>query len=339
MKLSRRALIDVTLLVLVNAMWAAQYPAYKVASRQMGPVTLSGWTFLFAGLILLPFLVWESRRVGHAKTVASLVTAPQPLVKPPLGEEDKEKAVRPVDRSLRSKRNLAGFFMIGIIGLVPASAFLAWGVSRSTASDAALIYLTVPIITALLASLILNERMTVVRWGSLVLALIGVLIMSNIDLCHASLANGKFLAGNFLVLAACASSSFYNVYCKELLRRFTPLEVLVLGYFLAVIISIPLMIGVEGFSFQAIAGYGASTWLAVIVLSVLSWGLAMVLWMFLLTRLDVSQASVSIYLLPFLGVLISAATLHERITAAMVVGGLVTLAGTILITTLEPSSV
>jgi drug/metabolite transporter (DMT)-like permease len=64
----------------------------------------------------------------------------------------------------------------------------------------------------------------------------------------------------------------------------------------------------------------------------------MVLWMFLLKRLDVSQASVSIYLLPFLGVLISAITLKERITPAMIVGGFITLAGTILITSFEPTS-
>ena len=339
MNLSRRSLTDVSLLVLVNAMWAAQYAAYKVASRQMGPISLSGWTFLLAGLILLPFLVWERRRAGSAKTVPDPVPGKQPGVDSTFRKEEKPTAVRAVDRSLRSTRNFAGFIMIGVIGLVPASALLAWGISHSTASNAALIYLTVPIITALLASFILNERMTLVRWGSLFLALAGVLIMSSVDLRHASLADSTFLAGNFLVLAACASSSFYNVYCKELLRRFTPLEVLVVGYFLAVIISLPLMLGVEGFSFRAIPGYRVNTWLAVIVLSVLSWGLAMVLWMFLLTRLDVSQASVSIYLLPFLGVLISAATLHERITPAMILGGVVTLAGTILITTLDPSSV
>jgi drug/metabolite transporter (DMT)-like permease len=38
-------------------------------------------------------------------------------------------------------------------------------------------------------------------------------------------------------------------------------------------------------------------------------------------------------------VLISAVTLHEKITSSMIVGGLVTLAGTILMTTAEPSSV
>ncbi len=63
----------------------------------------------------------------------------------------------------------------------------------------------------------------------------------------------------------------------------------------------------------------------------------MVLWMFLLKCLDVSQASVSIYLLPFLGILLSALTLNEKITSKMVAGGLATLAGTILITAVEPS--
>ncbi|HLI33716.1 MAG TPA: DMT family transporter, partial [Terriglobia bacterium] len=291
MKLSRRSVTDVSLLVLVNAMWAAQYAAYKVASQAMGPVTLSAWTFLFAGIILLPFLLWERRRMGRGEAFAG-----------PAGI-----ALAPGGRLLFSKRNLIGFLMIGVVGLIPASVFLAWGVSRSSASDAALIYLTVPIITALLASLILKERMTWVRWGSLFLALVGVLIMSNVDWRHVGLTSSKFLTGNLLVLAACASSSFYNVYCKELLSRFTPLEVLVIGYFLAVALSIPLMGEIEGFSLQAVCSYQATAWLALIVLSALSWGLAMVLWMFLLKRLDVSQASVSIYLLPFLGVLISAA--------------------------------
>jgi drug/metabolite transporter (DMT)-like permease len=84
--------------------------------------------------------------------------------------------------------------------------------------------------------------------------------------------------------------------------------------------------------------YTGKTWLAVLVLSVLSRGLAMVLRMYLLKRLGVSPASVSIYLLPFLGVLLSALTLNEKITAAIVGGGLVTLAGTVLITSADSAA-
>jgi drug/metabolite transporter (DMT)-like permease len=321
-KLSRRSVIDVSLLVLVNAMWAAQYSAYKVASEKMGPVTVSAWIFLFASMVLLPFLAWERRQTHVQGTPDGPLSAS--------GEFS--------DRSLLKGQNAIGFLMIGVLGLIPASAFLAWGESRSSASNAALVYLTVPIITALLASAILKERMSLARWASLFVSLVGVLILSDFDWHHLQLASSKYLLGNILVLVACASSSFYNVYCKELLRRFTPLEVLIYGYVLAFAVSVPLVSWVEHFSLPEIRNFHASTWLALIVLSALSWGLAMVLWMFLLKRLDVSQASVSIYLLPFLGVLISALTLKEKITTAMIVGGLVTLAGTILITATEPTS-
>ena len=287
----------------------------------MGPVTLSGWTFLIAATVLLPFLFWElskARAQGHSN-------GPRPN--------------NPADRTRLNARNSFGFVMIGIVGLVPSSALLAWGINLSSASDAALIYLTVPIMTALLASLILQERMTLFRWTSLFLSLLGVLILSDLDWRRVEIVNKKFLLGNSLVLAACASSSFYNVYCKELLRRVSALEILVYGYLLAVAMSVPLMVWVEDFSLFAIRNYQVSTWLALLVLSVLSWGLAMVLWMLLLKRLDVSQASVSIYLLPFLGVLISAVTLQEKITSNMIVGGLVTLTGTVLITAVEPPGV
>jgi drug/metabolite transporter (DMT)-like permease len=41
------------------------------------------------------------------------------------------------------------------------------------------------------------------------------------------------------------------------------------------------------------------------------------------------------YLLPFLGVLISAVTLHEHITGSMLIGGAITLAGAVMITLAE----
>jgi drug/metabolite transporter (DMT)-like permease len=290
-------------------MWAAQYAAYKTASSQMGPVTVSAWTFLLAAIILLPFLLEERIRLAAGKS-----------------------------RRRWTRGDWIGFMVIGIFGLLPASAFLAWGTERSTASNAALIYLTVPILTAVLASLILGERMTWIRWLSLAVSLAGVLLLSRSDLRQQALARGEFLAGNVLVLLACASSSFYNVYSKDLLRRFTAFEILVYGYAMALALSIPLMIWAEPLSWPAVRAYTAATWLSILVLSTLSWGLAMVLWMFVLRRIDVSQASVSIYLLPFLGVLISALTLHEHITGSMLVGGVITLAGAVMITVAESPS-
>ena len=144
-----KSLTNFVLLVIVNIMWAAQYAAYKTASIQMGPVTVSAWTFFLAAMILLPFLLKERFGLSAGKS-----------------------------RRHWTRRDGIGFVVIGIFGLVPASAFLAWGTERSTASNAALIYLTVPILTAVLASIILGERMTTIRWLSLGISLAGVLLLS-----------------------------------------------------------------------------------------------------------------------------------------------------------------
>jgi drug/metabolite transporter (DMT)-like permease len=322
MRVSKKAVVDISLLVLVNTLWAAQYAAYKIVTEKMGPLTVSAWTFLMAATILYPFLVLErnnSRAKGRAGT--------------PSGGA--KRGGRP---SIWARRNFTSFLIAGVFGLMPGSALLAWGIDRSTASNAAIIYLTLPVITAVLASMILGERMTRLRWVSLCIALVGVLILSTPDLRQMSLSEGRFLLGNFLVLLACLGSSFYNVYCKELLKRFTPMEVLIYGYMFAFVFSLVLMHWVEPFTWSAVNTYGTRTWIALLVLSMFSWGLAMVLWMYLLKRLDVSQASVSIYLLPFLGVVISAITLRESIGFSTIVGGAITLVGTILITTLEPSA-
>jgi len=301
MQFTRRRVADAGLLVLVNAMWAAQYPAYKTATSQAGPVTVSLWTFLIAALVLIPVFLRE--RQGSAQRA--------------------------------TKFEWRRFVLLAALGLIPGSAVLAWGTELSTASNAALLNLTLPVITAVMAVSLLGERMTLVRWGSLGLALVGVLIVSGPDWHSASLRNMKFLGGNLIILVAVTGSAFYNVYSKRLLGRYTPVEVLVFGYMVAAGLCLPLVLGMEPQSLAAVRSYTSGVWVSLVVLSVLSWGLAMVLWMYLLKRLDVSQASVSIYLLPLLGVLFSAILLKEKITPAMLVGGLLTLTGTILITSAD----
>jgi hypothetical protein len=40
--------VNFTARIIVNLLWAAQYPAYKIASDHMGVASLSFWTLLFA---------------------------------------------------------------------------------------------------------------------------------------------------------------------------------------------------------------------------------------------------------------------------------------------------
>jgi len=181
--------------------------------------------------------------------------------------------------------------------------------------------------------MVLGEKMSGRQWAGLAIALTGATVLSlanlpgssTVEIHTASL--WRTLAGNGLVLLSCASSCFYNVYSKELLRRYSPLEILLGGYVLALAICVPLLVWVEPLSLAEIKAYPLQRWVGLLVLGILVWGAGMVLWLRALKDLEVSLASISICLLPFFGVLLSALLLGEHLTWPMLVGGGIALAG------------
>ena len=290
--------INLLFLVLANLMWAAQYPAYKVASDHVGVASLNFWTLLLSLLIIAPFLI--KQKLGG------------------------KRAARKT-----SRRDIWDFVLMGLVGIIPPSVFLAWGIARSSSANAAILSLTIPILITVMAVWFVGERLTVIRVASLVLALFGTVLISANDLTGASL-QSRLLAGNFVVFLACAGSAFYNAYGKRLLLRFSELEVLVYGYLVAVPACAIIAVWSGEHLLADMLHAPPSVWLSIGVLGGLSWGVAMILWMWVLRRIDASQASVSIYLLSVFGVILSAITLHERLSMVQLLGGSLVVLGTVL---------
>lgn len=288
--------VNFTVLVVVNLLWAAQYPAYKVAGDHMGAAALNFWTLLFAVLLLLPFRVREIRKQK---------SSPPPL---------RWKTVRE-------------FLILGLLGIVPPSVMLAWGISHSSASNAAILSLTIPVLMTGLAVVMLGEKLTAIRVLSLLLGLLGTLLVSTNDLAQASFSR-TLLMGNLIILIAGLGSAFYNTYSKDLLSRYSGLEVLIYSYVSGALACALISALTETRPFYHVIGYPGSAWLAIFVLGAFSWGLAMVLWMWVLNRLEVGQVSASIYLLPLFGLLLSVVTVHEHIRLAQVLGGALVVTGT-----------
>jgi len=70
-----------------------------------------------------------------------------------------------------------------------------------------------------MASVPLQDKWRVVRIGSFVMARTGVLLTSSSDIHGANFGQRTYLAGNLLIMVACAASAFYNTYCKFLVER------------------------------------------------------------------------------------------------------------------------
>jgi drug/metabolite transporter (DMT)-like permease len=211
---------------------------------------------------------------------------------------------------------------------------LSWGIAHSSAANAAILSLTIPVLMTVLGVILLGERFTAVRGLCLALGLAGTLLMSTSDIGQASFGRGV-LMGNVIILLGGLGSAFYNTYSKDLLARYSELEVLIYSYVAAAGACAAISVAVDRKPFFEVRGYGASAWAAVITLGLLPWGVAMVLWMWVLKRIEVGQASTSIYLLPLFGLLLSVVSVHERIAAEQALGGALALIGTLILTVYE----
>lgn len=293
---------DWTLLLLCNLMWASQFVLVKIVQQQMGPIAATSFPMLIATILLFPIVRLESRT---------------------------HEPCRPFLSDWR------GFMTVGVLGQVVAQLFITWGVRYSLASDAALLMLTLPIVTTIMAYFLLGEKMSTVRWLSFALAIAGVVQCSGVNWRELNLISTNYLIGNVLIFFSICGSAFYNVYSKKLLERYTPLQVLLYSYYFVIALLIPITVLVEPEALRQMLHYSTQTWFGIGMLAVIQYCLSMVIFLSVLSRLDATQASLSNYLIPFFGLVLAAIVLHEHFTIPMLAGGALVLLSTLLITVYE----
>lgn len=230
-----------------------------------------------------------------------------------------------------------GLVSLGVIGIIPPSVILAWGIEHASASNAAILSLTIPVMMVWMGVFFLNERPQRLFVVSLLLALCGAALISWDDIVAGSLQHGM-LFGNLAILAGSVGAAFYNAYGKRVLQSHSELETLVYSYVVALVLCVPISLVLDPVPFYSVTKWHVQAWLGVLVLGLMSWGLAMVIWFWLLKRLEVGQISVCVYMLPALGVFLSAVTLGERLSLLQIAGALVVLASAYFSSAQKPSS-
>ena len=287
------------LLFACNLMWALQFTCVKLVQDQIGSLATVWGPMTLATVMLYPFVRME-RKTG-------------------LGIKHRQRI------------DVLIFILLALVGVFPGQVFVTWGTRLSLASNAALLMLTLPVSTAVLAVLLLRERMAPVRWLSFAMAIIGVLMCSSLDLRTLDFGR-SYLPGNLLIFLGTLGSAFYNSYGKKMLERYSPMEMLFYTYVAMFIIMTPLVLLKEGSTFTAVPAFTARTWVGLALLTFFHNYLSMVLFLKALKHLDAIQAALSNYLITFFGVPIAAIWLGERLRPAAIVGGVVVLASTLLIT-------
>jgi drug/metabolite transporter (DMT)-like permease len=201
----------------------------------------------------------------------------------------------------------------------------------SSATDAALLMLTIPVCTAVLAYFLLGERMTTIRWFSFSLAILGVLLCSDFNFGNLNFGRG-YAFGNLLVFSGAVGSAFYNSYGKKALERYSPMEMLYYTYVTMFFLLTPLFLYKERDVIGRIPHFTLQTWTGLVLLGVFIYFLSMVLFLTALKDLDAIQAGLCNYLVTLFGVPIAVIWLGERLTFMAIIGGVLVLLSTLAVT-------
>ncbi len=172
------------------------------------------------------------------------------------------------------KNNLTGILLVGGIGLFGFNMFFFWGLSNTSAVNAALIISLNPALTLILSNRILKTPLTGKSMIGIVIALFGVLYLMTQGNFY-NLQQLRFGLGDILILIANVLFALHHVWVKKYstgisINVFTTLTnaVCMIGFLIVAVFT----------GMKDITTYPSSFWLSVIGIGCVGTGVAYLLW-------------------------------------------------------------
>jgi drug/metabolite transporter (DMT)-like permease len=220
--------------------------------------------------------------------------------------------------------------MLGLaaLGLVLTQALQAVALQHSTSANTAWLVALNPVVTAVLATALLGERLGG-KLGGLALASAGtILVIGRGGSLAATLALPS-TGGDLLTLASTVSWALYTIWGRDFAGRHHPPLVTVHVLGAAVLAyAFPFLLG-DGR--HELAALSAGGWLCLAYLGLACSGLGFMLYYAALEHLEASQVAAFIYVEPLIAQALSVAVLGEPLSPAVVAGGAAILAGVYLV--------
>lgn len=135
-----------------------------------------------------------------------------------------------------SHKDLLAMFFASLCGVVVNQCCFVWGLSLTSPVNASIITTSLPILTMVLAAIVLREPVTRLKVGGVFLGAIGALVLITGSAGGSGEGN---MAGDMLVMLAQMSFTCYLVFFKGLIGRYSPVTLMKWMFTYAAICVIP----------------------------------------------------------------------------------------------------
>jgi drug/metabolite transporter (DMT)-like permease len=218
--------------------------------------------------------------------------------------------------NLPNRRDLPLLFGLGFFAVSLHHVAINFGQQGVSAGASSVLAQTTPLFSTLLARFVFKDRVSVWRWGCVFLGLVGVMIVVAGDR-----GVGSIDAHGLLILLAAVSWSFYFALQKHHSGRYDGLTLVCYTVWSGTAL---LLVYLPGLATQVLSA-PMHVQLAVVALGVFPSALAYLAWAFVLAHVDLSQATMTLYLVPPTAMAMASVALEERPTVMIVVGAMVVL--------------
>jgi drug/metabolite transporter (DMT)-like permease len=236
-----------------------------------------------------------------------------------------------------SRGDVAKLVLAGLLGFAGSHGLQAVGLTMTTVIPASLLWGLSPVIVALLAALLLRERIGWCLVTAIAVSFAGTLILSGVTpAALAQLGTRAGAVGNLLILLGTVFAAITIVLTKDLLANNRPVVIMAGSFVVGGLALLPLSVmelstGVDArLTVQSAAIF---VYLALVV-GVLSY----LVWMWVLQWTPASTVGVFTYVSPLVGVLIGVVILGEVLTLSALIGGAAIVAGLILASRAGPAA-
>lgn len=214
-------------------------------------------------------------------------------------------------------RDVPWLLLLGFFGVFLHHTALNYGQQWVTAAASSVLAQSAPLFSVLIAFLVLKERVSVWRWVCVSLGLVGV----GVVICG-DRGIGEIDPRGVLILLAALSWSVYFALQKHYAHRYSPLT---MACYMVWAGTLMLCVNLPGLP-AAVLRAPLTENLAVLVLGIFPSALAYLAWGYVLKHVEVSRASVAMYLIPPVAMLMAATLLGEQVTPWVMLGALIVLA-------------
>lgn len=272
-------------LLIAHLIWGANFVVAKITLSEFPVMSLAFLRFTFASILLIPFLLTFEKKQLKLK----LEHSPK-------------------------------LFLVGLLIVTVNIALFYEGIKRTTAIDASVLSMSIPIISVILGWVFLKEKIYWINFLGILLGFFGAITILGLPLIFLGQFEKDGLFGNLLIILSCISFVIGAFIAKKLLKTYHPL----------IITGVCFLTGMATFLIPAVLEYlGDPNWtnkvsvlgiLGLLYITILSSIVAFFLLSWALKRTDAIRVHLFQYIEPAIAATFAVPLLGERISYSFIVG-------------------